>query len=67
MDASFPSTSTSACSRSLRVTAAGKHPRLLADSARKDHGFNALVIAEPHRVVARAQFGLTVPILGITV
>src|SRR4029077_19068172 len=37
--------------------------RLLADCARKDRGFTALVIAEPQRPFAGTQDGLTAPIL----
>src|SRR5439155_14029027 len=50
-------------SRSLPWSRRPEAARLLADCARKDRGFGALVIAEPQRAFAGTQYGLTAPIL----
>jgi site-specific DNA recombinase len=50
-------------SRSLPWSRRPKAARLLADCARKDRGFDALVIGEPQRAFAGTQYGLTAPVL----
>jgi site-specific DNA recombinase len=50
-------------SRSLPWSRRPEAARLLADCARKDRGFDALVIGEPQRAFAGTQYGLTAPIL----
>ena len=53
-------------SRSLPWSRRPEATRLLADCARMDRGFDAIVIGEPQRAFAGAQYGLTAPLLGIT-
>ena len=50
-------------SRSLPWSRRPEAARLLADCARQDRGFDALVIGEPQRTFAGTQYGLTAPIL----
>ena len=50
-------------SRSLPWSRRPEAARLLADCARQDRGFDALVIGEPQRAFAGTQYGLTAPIL----
>ncbi len=50
-------------SRSLPWSRRPHAARLLADCARKDREFDAVVIGEPQRAFAGTQYGLTVPIL----
>ncbi len=50
-------------SRSLPWSRRPEAARLLADCARPDRGFDAVVIAEPQRAFAGTQFGLTAPLL----
>ena len=50
-------------SRSLPWSRRPEATRLLADCARQDRGFDALVIGEPQRAFAGTQYGLTAPIL----
>ncbi len=50
-------------SRSLPWSRRPEATRLLADCARMDRGFDAIVIGEPQRAFAGAQYGLTAPLL----
>ena len=50
-------------SRSLPWSRRPEATRLLGDCARRDRGFDALVIGEPQRAFAGTQYGLTAPIL----
>ena len=50
-------------SRSLPWSRRPEAARLLADCARQDRGFDAIVIGEPQRAFAGAQYGLTAPLL----
>ena len=49
-------------SRSLPWARRPEASRLLADCARADRGFDAIVIGEPQRAFAGAQFSLTFPV-----
>ena len=49
-------------SRSLPWPRRPEAARLLADCARRDRGFGAIVIGEPQRAFAGAQFALTFPL-----
>jgi len=50
-------------SRSLPWSRRPEAARLLADCARPDRGFDAVVIGEPQRAFAGTQYGLTAPLL----
>jgi site-specific DNA recombinase len=50
-------------SRSLPWSRRPEAARLLADCARKDRHFEAVVIGEPQRAFAGTQYGLTAPLL----
>ncbi len=50
-------------SRSLPWSRRPEAARLLADCARRDRGFAAIVIGEPQRAFAGSQYGLTAPLL----
>jgi DNA invertase Pin-like site-specific DNA recombinase len=50
-------------SRSLPWSRRPEAARLLADCARSDCGFDAIVIGEPQRAFASSQYGLTAPLL----
>jgi len=50
-------------SRSVPWSRRREASRLLADCARKDRPFDALVIGEPQRAFAGTQYGLTAPVL----
>jgi site-specific DNA recombinase len=50
-------------SRSLPWSRRPEAARLLADCARLDRGFDAVVIGEPQRAFAGTQYGLTAPLL----
>jgi DNA invertase Pin-like site-specific DNA recombinase len=50
-------------SLALRIARRPEAARLLADCARSDRGFDAIVIGEPQRAFAGSQYGLTAPLL----
>ena len=47
----------------IAVVAPPRGRTLLADCARRDRGFDAIVIGEPQRAFAGSQYGLTAPLL----